>query len=865
MPQRPILVFPQPSRARKANKAHGPPSFNLPSGATQVRRLGSKIRRLARDFEARRAELRAELAGVEPEQVLVLEIAGSVADFFRTVQKTQGLEWLGEWEAEVAPDEAFFRESGQERRALPGRLYLVASNQEGISQILHLWRIFQRDPAEPEFARGYGRWARVFQHLSAIRRWGPEDRLSETGLAEDWRIRSAAGQDFAPVEVELWFRTDPTKQAQVEDIVSSRIANVGGETVGRSLISEIAYHALIARMPIGSVERLLEDRTVALARAEEVMFFRPVGQAAVRIPRGEREPVNLLQPPADLPGVDGEPILAFLDGLPLENHAWLAGRLRVDDPDNWAADYQATERIHGTAMASLIAHGDLDARQRPLTRPIYVRPILKPDRRGFQQAGTEAVPEDLLPVDLVHRAVRRLFESSPTERPAAPGVKIINLSVCDRWRPFFFQPSPWARLLDYLSVRYGVLFIVSAGNYAHDIELEIPRETLAQVAANPLELERQVYRAVANDTRNRTLLSPAESLNALTVASVHSDYSTFTPIATRYDPIQTQPMPSLFNAHGLGLRRSVKPEFLVPGGRALYLEKLGTAHARATLQMLDALSAPGQRIATPGLTAGQLTATCYTRGTSDSAALASRAAAQLYGMLMDLRNEAGGAVLDDAHFHVLMKMLLVHGASWGEMHSALANYLGDDSRDKITRLLGYGIIAYSRIFECTTERVTVIGCGSLGSGEADEYGLPLPPSLSGVQTWRRLTVTLAWCSRTNPRHRAYRVADLWFVARGRNEDGNAIQMLRITRREADWQTVLRGTVQHEILEGDQVSAFGEGEPIKILVNCRDDAGKVQDVVPYALGVTLEVASGVGIQVYDEVRVRIRPPIVVGLP
>jgi hypothetical protein len=70
----------------------------------------------------------------------------------------------------------------------------------------------------------------------------------------------------------------------------------------------------------------------------------------------------------------------------------------------------------------------------------------------------------------------------------------------------------------------------------------------------------------------------------------------------------------------------------------------------------------------------------------------------------------------------------------------------------------------------------------------------------------------------------------------------------------------RGTLQHEVLEGDAVVAFVDGDRLEFKVNCAADAGKFSSKVPFALCVTLEVATGVAIPIYDEVRTRILPPI-----
>jgi hypothetical protein len=48
----------------------------------------------------------------------------------------------------------------------------------------------------------------------------------------------------------------------------------------------------------------------------------------------------------------------------------LAGRLIVDDPDGLDEVYPVARREHGTAMASLIIHGDLNHFQSGLNRRV---------------------------------------------------------------------------------------------------------------------------------------------------------------------------------------------------------------------------------------------------------------------------------------------------------------------------------------------------------------------------------------------------------------------------------------------------------------------------------------------------------------
>ncbi|MEL6047542.1 hypothetical protein AAGG49_23125, partial [Stenotrophomonas maltophilia] len=69
--------------------------------------------------------------------------------------------------------------------------------------------------------------------------------------------------------------------------------------------------------------------------------------------------------------------------------------------------------------------------------------------------------------------VRRLFEQDGQEPPVGPSSKVINLSVGNEHRIFTGEMSPWARLIDWLSFKYNVLYVLSAGNQSEDLELQV--------------------------------------------------------------------------------------------------------------------------------------------------------------------------------------------------------------------------------------------------------------------------------------------------------------------------------------------------------------------------------------------------------
>lgn len=113
------------------------------------------------------------------------------------------------------------------------------------------------------------------------------------------------------------------------------------------------------------------------------------------------------------------------------------------------------------------------------------------------------------------------------------------------------------------------------------------------------------------------------AVNALTVGAVHSDASTGQGVSRAIQPYCDDNLPSLINAQGMGYRRGIKPEILVPGGRVVILEGL-QRDSNATFDVYTQSRQPGQCVAAPGPTPGDLSYTWYARGTSNAAALASR-------------------------------------------------------------------------------------------------------------------------------------------------------------------------------------------------------------------------------------------------
>ena len=401
------------------------------------------------------------------------------------------------------------------------------------------------------------------------------------------------------------------------------------------------------------------------------MFLRP--QSLTNVPEpgdeAEREVAIPYGEPADLP-----PIAALLDGVPVQNHVLLDGRLEMDDPDGLEAMSVVAERHHGTAMASLILHGDRNVANEVLSRRLYMRPVLYAPGNLLR----EEPRRDRLLIDVIYRAVRRIKEGDEEGGATAPEVFLVNLSLGDVGRPFGGPISPWARLLDYLADRYGILFLVSAGNVGRPLRVDGFSGWIEFEDAEPADREQAVLMALSEQKAFRTLLSPAEALNPITVGAMHDDAVAGPRGAGAVDPYATRELPNVSSALGLGHRKVVKPDIHLPGGR----EHLRfQARGRGLVVMPESGGRSGLRAAAPDA-AGNHDRTGMSMGTSAATALATRLAHLIFDALM---NRDGGSMHADMEAHyraVVVKALLVHRAKWGSRAAFLDRHYGPHGRGR---------------------------------------------------------------------------------------------------------------------------------------------------------------------------------------
>ena len=855
MAEFPLLTIPTPVRDRRPSGPRGGSSLILPSRARQGKRFQPVFQRLRDVFEAGHdpVTLREDPAGISPERALVLEVAGKIDDFYRVAQRIDGLEYLGDEETEFDADEDFAEpetrkgREGEIRADKPvvGLLYLAMPDTRALQELVRLWDRYQSGEPPPA---GLAPWFDLFGRLRQFRAWGPADRIPDSTiswLAGELEVRT----DPVRVEIELWSYQDTERRRRSAGRFEQAVGAAGGEILSRASIPEIAYEAALVDLPAAEVVRLEKREGSPVAICDDVMLIRP--QSTAEFPTAV-DTLGAGAPVEPGPAVDLSPIAAMFDGVPVLGHRLLDGRVIFDDPDDLNALSVVAERRHGTEMASLILYGDRNLPGTVLPRPLYVRPVLYAPGDGM----AERTQPDRLLLDTIYRAVLRIKAGDAEGNPAAPDVFLVNLSLGDQNRPFTRPMSPWSRLLDHLADRFGILFLVSAGNVLEPLPVPAFNGMIELQQATPAVRERAIFEALAEQRAQRTLLSPAEALNVMTVGAWHEDGTdNANHSSLMFAPYEDEPGPNITSAMGLGHRKIIKPDIFMPGGR----ERLTMVSAGTGLRVRPVQPGHiyGLKAAIPD-TRGRLDQEGLTAGTSAATALATRAAHRLFDALMDDENGAILKGVDPMYYGVMVKALLAHRAHWGAKGSLLDDLYGPKGqgkhvarKDNIARVLGYGRPLVEEAMTCAANRAILVGHGSVTpDGSASLYRVPLPVSLERITEPRSITMTLGWFSPVNVRHRAYRRAKLEVQPVDlRTRAG----VSRVPDQPSD-KSVSRGSLFHVRYDGNQAVPFVDDGQIQFRVFCRAQAGPLDREIRYGLAVTIE--AGEGIPVYQDIRHRL---------
>jgi hypothetical protein len=833
-PTKPLLrLTPQADLPRPAGRAQFVPSPDAFPRDRQTETFGPKFTRLA-DVLARGAnalELRADPNGLAPERLLVFEVRGSVNAFATAVQHVAGLELIDEEELE-----------GDEGDKQPFA-YLLVPDMAALRNLESLWRRWQRG----QLIRGETPWASVFELLRDLRPWGPADRVQRADLGFlAAAIEDRADDELIRLEVELVYRDREHVANEQEADVRGAITARGGRIVSQARIPDIGYQALLVDVPVWAVLEIVQQRPEGIAGLEPIMHIRPQS-ASTTIEIGDaREADNA--PVGDAPL--GEPILALLDGVPVAAHRLLAAHVDLDDPFELEPGALVATRSHGTAMASLIVHGDRNRAGTALPRRIHMLPVM---------GDNDDFPPDRLVVDLIYLAVMRLHEQRPS-------VVIVNMSLGNRYRPFHGHLSPWARLIYRLANRFGLLFVVSAGNATNEFGVAAYPTSAAYEDADPDHRATAMIAALHGVMGERRMFAPAETLNGITVGAYNQDAVSPADRALAralIDPYPAHDAANPSSTLGPGFARSVKPDILMPGARE-HMQVVRN-HAHIDIRPAHASRGAGLKVAAPP-SGGRENLDGYTNGTSAAAALASRTCHRIHDALEAAYGEEFLA-LPAINRSVLLKALLVHPARWPREVAQLIKATvgpwgqGQASRqkDNIRRFLGFGCVDADDAVACAADRATFFATGRLMSNRTVTIAVPVPVAISGKAQPHSLSATLAWFTPVSPGRKSYRTCRLRIL---KPADIGALGVSGHSWQPDENQTN-RGTIFSRCWEGSNAPVVTPEMTIPIIVQRDPDQGGAMDeAVTFGLAVTLAMPGEIAL--YDEAQARVVPALRAGL-
>lgn len=809
------------------------------------------------------ADLKDSPSEVTPDRALVFEVIGPISNIPKFIQAAAdaGFEWLGEeHDLSDVDDQDAEEDEGEdaadgEAKSDRSMLYVTMPTITGLRTIVSLWKRFARGESKP--VGPDGEWWALFGYLSDVRPWSAKDRVDPT--IDRYVERMIRDHPHRPIRIELdlWFRSEPDLRANAREYVESLVEILEGQLLDFATIEPIHYQAALVEIPVAQA-RMLQSLDGPIASADRVMKVRP--QSLYRADgeiEGEGPVTNVA---AGTITTDRPAVAALLDGYPVDNHVLLSGRVDVQEVDIPAVEVPVVRRKHGTSMASLIVHGDLGHGSGPIDRPLKVVPVLA----APQNLGVECTPPDKLPINVVYRAVKALIEGIDGNAAQGEHVVVINHSICDREAPFAHRPSYWAKLLDYLSFRYRLLFVVSAGNSNEPFRLHAYTDTSEFVAADPIERQVAILRSVERAKGRRIILSPAESMNSLTVGAVHSDGSGAVPAGMVEPYDQVSGVTNVTSCVGLGINRAVKPDLVEVGGRQLVRTEMnGGVLSAWAHEHLDV----GQLTAAPDPTGAGDTRLSRSTGTSNAAALTTRAAVVLASVAEDLFEDNDEHWVETPTRAVVLKALLAHGCAWGDTGELLYNlYSGtwQKRREAVSRTLGYGRPDHGRIVSADGSRITLLADDVIRHNVLHEYRLPVPRAMINNREIRRVTMTLAWSSPIDPVTNRYRGVQVEVVDKdGKRKFWEGFDGLKsgTGSNKVNGPVVdatRRGTLQHIVLEGKKLIRVAPTGDIFIGVQARADLTNFAEVdVPYALAITLEIGQPLRQDLFADVAARVR--------
>jgi Subtilase family len=513
------------------------------------------------------------------------------------------------------------------------------------------------------------------------------------------------------------------------------------------------------------------------------------------------------------------PAVAVLDSGLTPGHPMLGQA--VGDAQGYvagdASSNDARPYWHGTFVGGIALYGDVEAcvRQRQFV----------PQLRLF--SGKVFKDDDQDQTEFVEKAVERAVR----DLQAQYGCRVFNLSYGDRNKIYDDRHlRGLAYTLDRLTRELGVLFVVPTGNlYLDEVQANYPDYLFHESAR---------------------VLDPATALNVLTVGGL-ARHETSRDAQRNPDQIEERILarlgqPSPLTRTGPSINGAIKPDLVEHAGNVV----INRGTNRAKHQGLGVLSLNGG-FGQPG--GGTFREDV---GTSYAAPVVAHKAARL---LQDL---------PDATPNLLRAMMGAH-AYWPAATEGLLTVADKtQTKDRITRLVGYGQVNDAALYRSLDHAVTLLAEEQIANNQHHIFELPTSENFwQGSRRTREVSVALAYSPEVRTTRLDYRKSKLSFSlvtagsldeveqcfqrnrAEGMGERGTNRWLSNLDRKD--------GTLQVSRWVFKQ--ALAKQQKVFVVVTRQDSAWSVDDgaLEPYALTLVLTDRENASALLYAQVNAEIQ--------
>lgn len=697
------------------------------------------------------------------------------------------------------------------------QLCVVFATEAGLAQFSdHLRKLGVMDDALT--------YRQILEAIDGVDAWSVEDRMS-------WALKNTGlpNTSIFKLDVELWPIQVANHPSRVM-LTTAFEAWLAAQNIKRldriNLDSLLMYRIEVSH---GQAQLLLNHRDVRL-----VDLIPATGISVQQLNRDINElPRNIPSPAADAARV------CILDSGINENHPLLKSAMGesasfVDEEGD------ADEAGHGTAVAGVALYGDVEAcNSANFWRPefwIFSGKVMK----KCPHTGNAVYDELSLEASLT-KAVEHFVEL---------GCRIFNLSLGNNNAPYDgAHIRGLAYILDVLSRRHNILFVVSTGNFYGSDNPSVP--------VNSWREEYPDYLVAPQSA----IIDPAPAMTVLTVGSISRHNATvdsqqYPEIAQLSPASENQPSP--FTRHGPSVRGALKPELVAAGGNLASPMRQANAQWKQHMRGLGVLTLNHQVIG----------ATLFKEVSGTS--LAAPYITHLAGRLL---NEYPAASAN------LLRAMLVNQAylpdevvtSFSEefkksYKEAKATYNRDVARD----VAGYGVVSDADLFRSSDNVVVLMSEETIENDGCQFFELPLPVDyLRSARGTRELSITLAYSPVVRTTRIEYLATQINFrLAIGTSLDEvqkhfsqelkaetEVLKEAKSSNRDISSQLRSRGTVQSSRWTLRQCKP-GEKWFVVVVRQDRDWNPSAAEREPYSLVITVADRDNEHAQLYIQIQERI---------